>query len=157
MRHPPLEICHLLTFISVEFKSNCNQTNLYFYTIKQHKMTFTATHFSFSAGLPQGPSQHEVPPAYQALLLPSQRHPAGAGFEKTEEGLAEELDIRLHLDSLPLPRSVRLSEYVIPSDGIRWDIIDSSISKLLGEEAYLWNTVGHSLAVLQFFSVLLIS
>lgn len=63
-----------------------------------------------------------------------------AGPERADERLAEELEFRLHLDSLPIPQSIRLNEYSIPSDGIRWDVFDKNITKLLGEEAYLWNT-----------------
>ncbi|KAI5789687.1 hypothetical protein DFH27DRAFT_527758 [Peziza echinospora] len=36
--------------------------------------------------------------------------------------------------------SVQLNEYTIPADGIRWDVIDRTISALLGEEAYMWKT-----------------
>lgn len=71
---------------------------------------------------------------YQTSMSPSARH------ERTSERLAEELELKLHIDSLPIPRSVRLNEYSIPSDGIRWDIFDKNITKLLGEEAYLWNS-----------------
>lgn len=66
---------------------------------------------------------------------------------RVDERLAEELELRLHLDSLPTPQSVRLNEYSISSDGIRWDIIDRNITKLLGEEAYLWNTVSGELTL----------
>ncbi|KAF8423300.1 hypothetical protein EV426DRAFT_710698 [Tirmania nivea] len=74
--------------------------------------------------------------------------PPTARHGRMDKRLAQELELKLHINSLPIPPSVRLNEYSIPSDGIRWDILIKNITKLLGEETYLWNTVSSSTSVI---------
>ena len=103
-------------------------------------MAFEPPSFSFAVP-PRVMIHFGPPPAYQTSM------PLNARHDRIDGRLAEELELRLHIDSLPIPQSVRLNEYSIPSDGIRWDIFDKNITKLLGEEAYLWNTVSYSTSV----------
>lgn len=102
-------------------------------------MSSTQVPFTFSSHTSRGVVVAESAPLYQTLQPPISKAPYGE--ERADEQLAEDIKLRLHLNSLPLPRSVRLHEYSIPSCGIRWDVLDKNVTTLLGEEAYLWNTV----------------
>ena len=103
------------------------------------QMPSTPIPFIFPSHASRGVVVVESAPFYQILQPPIPQ--ILNGEERADEQLAEDVKLRLHLDSLPLPQSVRLHEYSIPSCGIRWDVLDKNVTTLLGEEAYLWNTV----------------
>ena len=103
------------------------------------QMSSTPIPFTFPSHTSRGVIVVESAPFYQALQPPIPKTPFGE--KRADEQLAEDIKLRLHIDSLPLSQSIRLHEYSIPSCGIRWDVLDKNVTALLGEEAYLWNTV----------------
>ena len=103
------------------------------------QMSSAPVSFAFPFHASRGVAVVENAPFYQFLQPPIPNVPDGE--ERADEQLAEDLRLRLHLESLSLPQSVRLHEYSVPSCGIRLDVLDKNITILLGEEAYVWNTV----------------